>query len=64
VADAVDGARTVIVTTPDKVFVELPRHLAGRKDVTVIDCWRILSPADFDGRLVQIGRGEAATSTR
>lgn len=55
---AVAGADTIIVTTPDPAFDRLAQTLSGRPEVTVIDCWRLM-PSDADSKVVQVGRNAA-----
>jgi UDPglucose 6-dehydrogenase len=59
VSDAVDNAGTIIITTPDRSFAELPRLLAGRKNLTIIDCWGMVSASDVACTVIQVGRGDA-----
>jgi UDPglucose 6-dehydrogenase len=58
VEDAVKGANTVILTTPDPAFAGLSKLLETRDDITVIDCWRFVDPG-VSAKLVTIGRGAA-----
>ena len=53
---AVDGASTVIVTTPDPAFKNLARGIRNAGSVKIIDCWRMLGE-DEGLRVVTIGRG-------
>lgn len=56
--DAIAGAQTIIVTTPDPAFSGLAEVISGRDDLTVIDCWRVLGGvAEAGARVVSIGHG-------
>lgn len=55
-AEAIEGAGTIIIATPDAAFRDVGRLLEGRSDVTVIDCWRVVGTGG-PHTVVQIGRG-------
>lgn len=59
-SQALDGVSTVVITTPSAEYKAVPTLLGHRKrEVTVIDCWRLLNDGDA-GRIVHIGRSPAA----
>jgi UDPglucose 6-dehydrogenase len=56
--DALSKAGTVIITTPDAAFADVPTRLNGHGDsMTIIDCWRLIDPAATTARVMHVGRG-------
>lgn len=55
--EAMSKATTVIVTTPDAAFASLGRHVEGRPDLTVIDCWRTVPLIEGGAKVIYIGQG-------
>jgi len=59
VKECVAAAPVCVITTPDKEFKTFGESGFQNREMTVIDCWRILDPAKLGKRVKYIGWGKA-----